>query len=293
MKEIVLTTKQFGQIDIHAIRWKGKPCWIATEIAEAAGLRDPSTSVGKFLKEESYLKEGADFETLRGKDLDDLETVIEYYSITNSKTRNLTLFYETALNAFVGTRRNKTGKRLRQWIYTEVLPAIRERGYYDLNEATAGNLEELGKREKQVGLSKEIAAMLIPLYGKQALAIYHLLTARGFTGKTPKELIALAKADGVPSKVYSRGAREILPLAPLRGVGEPCERFWFPYVPPCMALQDQPAGSTGRRLVVKDNLMPAFAHETAPVFQRLTFCAQPLGFIGKHLPLQPRHVSNS
>ena len=188
------------------------------------------------------MKEGVDFETLRGKDLDDLKRLIEYSSIS-SRAPNLTLFYETALNAFVGTRRNKTGKRLRQWIYTEVLPAIQETGYYDMNEATAGNLEQLGERGKQIGLSKDIAAMLIPLYGKQALAIYHLLTARGFTGKTPKELIALAKADGVPSKVYSRGAREILPLA--------------------------------------------------PVFQRLTFCAQPLGFIGKHLPLQPRHVSNS
>ena len=94
--------------------------------------------------------------------------------------------------------------------------------------------------------------MLIPIYGKSALAIYHALTARGFTGKTPKELIALAKADGVPSKVYSRGAREIL-------------RYWFPHIPPCMALQDL--------LVTKDRVNPIDAHDAArlaiPLFQKM------------------------
>lgn len=250
MNELVLTTKQFGKTDIHAIRWKEKPCWIATEIAEAAGLKKPSDAVWQFLKEESYLKEGTDFDTLRGGNLEDLKRVICLEQI--AFTSQLTLFYETALTAFIGTRRNKVGKRLRQWIYTEVLPAIRETGYYSMSEAAAGNLEQLGEREKQIGLSKDIAAMLIPLYGQHALAIYHLLTAKGFTGKTPKELVALAKADGVPSKVYSRGAREIL-------------RFWFPYIPPCMALQDL--------LVTKDKVNPVDAHETArlamPLFQRM------------------------
>jgi hypothetical protein len=67
MNELVLTTTPFGEIDIPAIRWRGNPCWIATEIAEAAGLKNPSDAVYKFLQEESYLKERTDFETLRGK----------------------------------------------------------------------------------------------------------------------------------------------------------------------------------------------------------------------------------
>jgi len=120
-------------------------------------LKDPSTSVNKFLKEESYLKEGTDFDTLRGKDLDDLKRLIELNSIS-SKAPHLTLFYETALTAFIGTRRNKVGRRLRQWIYTEVLPAIRETGYYDLNEANAGEFQQFAEREKKIGLSKELAA---------------------------------------------------------------------------------------------------------------------------------------
>ncbi len=214
MNELILTTQIFDEMNIHAVRWRGKPCWIASEIAEAAGLKKPSDAIWQFLKEESYLKEGADFETIRGKDLEDLKTLVSDTSSQNvicfkqiAFVSQLTLFYETALTAFIGTRRNKVGKQLRQWIYTEVLPAIREHGYYDLNEATAGKLAELGEREIQIGLSKEIAALLIPLYGKDALTIYYKLTAMGFTGKTPKDLKAMAKAEGVPSKVYSRGAR--------------------------------------------------------------------------------------
>jgi prophage antirepressor-like protein len=251
MNELVLITKQFGDTDIHAIRWKEKPCWIATEIAEAARLKNPRTAVYKFLKEESYLKEGIDFDTLREGDLEDLKQLVSFKD-TSSKIPSLTLFYETALTAFIGTRRNKVGKRLRQWIYTEVLPAIRETGYYDINEANAGDLREFVEREKQIGLSKEIAALLVPLYGQNAITMYHLLTAKGFTGRKPNEIVALAKANGVPSKVYKRGAREVL-------------RYWFPHIPPCMALQDQ--------LIAKDNLMPKPAHDIArlamPLFKKM------------------------
>ena len=235
---------------IHELKWKGKSCWIAIDVARAAGARDPATTVHKFLKDEDFLVIGEDYDLVDGNELSDLKQLIEESSISvGSRTPRLTLFYLPALTHFTASRRGKVGKRLKAWIHKEVIPSIRKTGRYDISEQDSMNILDKQNRPTQLNLSKEIATYLIEMFGEQAIPVYHNLTHLGFVGKTAKELVAFANTLGVPKDVLKRGGREVL-------------RYVYPEIPPCEAMQDE---------LVTQGLSMDKAHESArklvPFFQ--------------------------
>ena len=57
MNDILLKLNFEGN-EIHELKWKGKPCWIAIDVARAAGLGNPSRAISQYIKKEDWLEQG-------------------------------------------------------------------------------------------------------------------------------------------------------------------------------------------------------------------------------------------
>jgi len=158
---------------------------------------------------------------------------------------SLTFINESGLYSIILRSRKKEAKRFKKWVTSEVLPSIRKTGKYDVMDAMPDKILKHKQREIQIDMSKETARHYLPNYGKNALTRYYSLTSTGFTGRTPAQLQAEAKALKVP---YSQ-----------RNSGRECIRTFWPETAASISLQDE--------LVVKENVNPAEAHTVAKAFE--------------------------
>jgi prophage antirepressor-like protein len=225
------TRLNFEGAELFQLTWKGNPCWIAIQVAEVAGSKSPKHIVSKYLQRNPWLKEGKNYETLLSRDLEELKElfVVENLGTTNlihAKTRNLTIFYESALTHFISTRNLPKSHEMNKWLHEEVIPSIRSTGKYETTPSEEKRLREYAVTEKQKALVKQVNGQIWEAGGrKTALAIYHDKSAKGFTGKSVKGLKAQAKERGVPSRERTSGRQIIRNVSRPRSI--------------CAALQDE------------------------------------------------------
>lgn len=136
-----LVINQFNGNKLITVIWNNKPCWIAKQVAELSGQLDPSSSVNKFLKDNDFLDINIDYEILQDIELKTFKKLVEESSISPN-TRNLTIFYESALWAYLQSLRTDMGKKLKRWINREVLPSIRQTGTYITNGAGSARINK-------------------------------------------------------------------------------------------------------------------------------------------------------
>lgn len=125
-KENNAIIKKFNGKEIYTLIWNGKPCWIATDIAEVIGYKEKTKAVRQCIQSEEFEK-GIDYDLLYGKDVRELINARCGRHLGSKKfINNLTIFYKEGLLGFINYAHMPIGKEFRKCLRTEVFSEIIE-----------------------------------------------------------------------------------------------------------------------------------------------------------------------
>lgn len=164
-----LLVKEFEGEPICNFVWRGKPCWVALDIAKAIGYKDKSTTINLMSKRENF-KEGKEYSVLSGDDLKEFKTVFSEYLKEFKYSPKIVIFYEEGLYGFLAASRMDKGVEFRTWIRREVMPQIREKGSYTLEKvdkektSVDNNPIDLNVADRLMSLEKENKRLKKELY---------------------------------------------------------------------------------------------------------------------------------
>lgn len=166
-----LVVKEFDKNhQLVTVIWKDRPAWIAKQLAELAGQADPRNSVSVFLKDNDFLEEGLDYETIEGTELKEFKKLVGKSPTTQLKhTPQLTIFRESALWAYLQSLRTEGGKALKRWINRDVLPAIRQQGAYITDNANPEMLRSKADELESLTTLNDTARIMLPIFEEAGL----------------------------------------------------------------------------------------------------------------------------
>ena len=130
-----LFIKNFKGTNICTVLWKGKPCWIAIQIAKLTGYEEASKAISHCMSIEEF-EIGIDYEMLKGNDLKKFKTLLSSNNVEIIKfAPKIIIFYEEALYGFLQFTEKPIGIEFRKWIRREVMPQIRKTGSFTLEKS--------------------------------------------------------------------------------------------------------------------------------------------------------------
>lgn len=114
---MTLATYKFETIQVRTLGTAETPLFVAIDVATALGYAVPKTAVAKVVDAEDIVKA----------------------EITDSmgRTQTVNCVTESGLYALIFGSKLESAKRFKRWVTSEVLPAIRKNGHYEV--ATASN----------------------------------------------------------------------------------------------------------------------------------------------------------
>ena len=121
--------KDFNGEKFYSFIWNGKVCWIAIQVSKVLGYTNKSRAVASCIRKEKF-ELGMEYEILDGEELKIFKDVMKIDLEEMKYSPKLVLFYELGLYGFLQYTKLEAGIEFRTWIRREVLPEIREKGYY-------------------------------------------------------------------------------------------------------------------------------------------------------------------
>ena len=131
MKNLVFRSKEFGQIRTCTV--EGETFFVGKDVASALGYGNSREALRKHVDEED--KQASRF-------------------VTGGQQYNMTVINESGLYALILSSKLDSAKRFKRWVTSEVLPAIRKNGRYELEqqnrvlESRNALLEEITVQQK-------------------------------------------------------------------------------------------------------------------------------------------------
>lgn len=129
--------------------------FVGTQVARAAGLKNPSASIGAFHGTEAGQR-------LKIEELDALQLS---YRDGRTLPRTTWLFDEPRVYALLMRSNSQASEPFRKWVTEEVLPTIRKTGKYNAEESTnpiaQGVMDELKTLRGEVGELKSLIEILM------------------------------------------------------------------------------------------------------------------------------------
>ena len=142
MKNLVFKSKEFGQI--RTCTMKGETYFVGKDVASALGYKKPENAIATHIDEE-----------------DKSSTLIQG-SGSNYKSQVIVI-NESGLYSLILSSKLDSARRFKRWVTSEVLPAIRKNGRYEL-ESKAKELQQQNRvLESKNILLEEITAQQKPL----------------------------------------------------------------------------------------------------------------------------------
>ena len=142
MKNLVFKSKEFGQIRTCTV--EGETYFVGKDVASALGYKKPENAIATHIDEE-----------------DKTSTLIQG-SGSNYKSQVIVI-NESGLYSLILSSKLDSARRFKRWVTSEVLPAIRKNGRYEL-ESKAKELQQQNKvLESKNTLLEEITAQQKPL----------------------------------------------------------------------------------------------------------------------------------
>ena len=141
MKNLVFRSKEFGQIRTCTV--EGETFFVGKDVASALGYINDSKAIRDHVDEEDK-RLGVQFVTPKGN-------------------RQATVINESGLYSLILSSKLDSARRFKRWVTSEVLPAIRKNGRYEL-ESKAKELQQQNRvLESKNILLEEITAQQKPL----------------------------------------------------------------------------------------------------------------------------------
>ena len=131
MKNLVFRSKEFGQIRTCTV--KGETYFVGKDVASGLGYKNTKDALMRHVDEEDKL--GARF-------------------TTSGQNREMIIINESGLYSLILSSKLESARRFKRWVTSEVLPAIRKNGRYELKqqnrvlESRNALLEEITVQQK-------------------------------------------------------------------------------------------------------------------------------------------------
>ncbi|MGL5575112.1 MAG: BRO family protein [Sarcina sp.] len=129
-----LIKKKFKNKNLNNLIWKDKVCWTGIEIAEFFGYANKRRAVLDCIQRE-FLKQGIDYEIIIGEELKVFKEVFSDVLGEVKFTPKIIIFYESGLYRFLAYTKMPLGIEFREWIGSDLMPTLREKGYYVMEGA--------------------------------------------------------------------------------------------------------------------------------------------------------------
>ena len=183
-----LENKELG-LNLNAFYSKKKDerVFIAQQMMNQLGYKGGNQTLRYY-----NLIEGDNKVTLRKKDYPDFFKQLNDINVIGLRTSTVIMLYESGVWKLIMQSKKPIGIKTRNWLASEVLPSIREKGYYDVSESIdnpLSYLHDFTEPKKQISNSKEGA---VKVNHEEYHKIYneiHLLV----TDKTAKEIKEIFK----------------------------------------------------------------------------------------------------
>lgn len=175
----IFNNEEFGEIRTVII--EGEPWFVGKDVAEALGFTNSRDAIATHVFDDDKGVERID--TLGGK-------------------QNMVVINESGLYALVFGSRLESAKRFKHWVTSEVLPAIRKNGFYEMNMSTEMKAI-LMIDQKQVKMEQRLDKLEfdIPLYGSEADELSRHVKRKGVSILGGKNSEAYQDTE-IRSKVY-------------------------------------------------------------------------------------------
>ena len=143
----IFNSEEFGEI--RTVTINDEPYFVGKDIAEALGYANPKNAVPQHVDEE-----------------DKLSTQIEYAG----QKRTVTVINESGIYALIFGSKLESAKRFKHWVTSEILPALRKTGTYQMQNLSKEMKAILMHDEKIVKIENRMDKLEydIPLYGPEA-----------------------------------------------------------------------------------------------------------------------------
>ena len=140
MKNLVFRSKEFGQI--RTCTMKGETYFVGKDVASALGYGNSREALKKHVDEED--KQASRF-------------------VTGGQQYNMTVINESGLYSLILSSKLDSARRFKRWVTSEVLPAIRKNGRYELDSKAKELQQQNRLLESKNTLLEEITAQQKPL----------------------------------------------------------------------------------------------------------------------------------
>lgn len=132
----IFNSEEFGEI--RTVTIDGEAWFIGRDVAEILGYANPKNAVPKHVSDE-----------------DKLSTQIEYAG----QRRTVTVINESGLYALIFGSKLESAKRFKHWVTSEVLPAIRKTGSYQMQNLSTEMKVILMHDEKLVKIDQRVSGL--------------------------------------------------------------------------------------------------------------------------------------
>lgn len=132
----IFNSEEFGEI--RTVTIDGEAWFIGRDVAEILGYANPKNAVPKHVSDE-----------------DKLSTQIEYAG----QRRTVTVINESGLYALIFGSKLESAKRFKHWVTSEVLPAIRKTGSYQMQNLSTEMKAILMHDEKLVKIDQRVSGL--------------------------------------------------------------------------------------------------------------------------------------
>ena len=176
----IFVSEEFGEI--RTVTIEGEPWFVGKDVAEALGYERTADAIRQHVEEDD--KGVGEIPTPGGK-------------------QKMTIISESGLYALIFGSKLESAKRFKHWVTSEVLPAIRKNGFYNMNMSTEMKAV-LMLDQKQLKMEKRLDRLEfdIPLYAAEADELSSHVKRKGVALMGGKESEAYKDTE-IRSKVYS------------------------------------------------------------------------------------------
>lgn len=181
----IFKNEEFG--DIRTVTIDGEPWFVGKDVAEALGYSNASKAVSVHVGDEDRVLKVIEADSQNG-------------NVVKTQTA---LINESGLYALIFGSKLESAKRFKHWVTSEVLPAIRKTGQYQMPKFSKEIQALLILDERTVKMEKRIDKLEfeIPLYGSEADELSNHVKRKGVQILGGKKTEAY-KDTNIRSKVY-------------------------------------------------------------------------------------------
>lgn len=124
-----LITRKFKERYLNSLIWENEICWVGVDIVEYFGYTQKRKAIYDCIKTEK-LKEGKDYKTLSGEELKAFKEIFSDVLEDIKFAPKIIILYESGLYRFLAYTKMPLGIEFREWIASELMPTLRQKGYY-------------------------------------------------------------------------------------------------------------------------------------------------------------------